>query len=68
MKHFSIFTALGIAAAVGVAAQAGEQAVLKTSEHHQQDRRLIQLRYGTTMLHGVLVIALYCVPQYWHSY
>lgn len=45
MKHFSIFVALGLAA-VSVAAQAGEQAVLKTSERHQQDRRLIQLRYG----------------------
>ncbi|KAJ8654890.1 hypothetical protein O0I10_009455 [Lichtheimia ornata] len=42
MKHFSIFVALGLAA-VSVAAQAGEQAVLKTSERHQQDRRLIQL-------------------------
>lgn len=36
---------------MGVAAQAGEQTVLKACEHHQQDRRLVQLRYrfSTTM-------------------
>ena len=60
MKHFSIFAALGLAA-VGVSAQAGEQAVLKTSQHHQQDRRLIQLRYGIPYTIVSLTMGHYCL-------